>query len=516
MIPKYPHIILIVLDTAGAKHMSLYGYHRRTTPELERLASQATLYTRCFAPGCWTIPSHASMFTGLYPSEHGVDGYNTVLDENYQHIVSILHHRGYRTYGISCNGLVSPLYGNCRDFDVFREYGVMGFAVQRLRIKDEHTQELFKKFLSEAPNRWVKLRLFLEHMVQHKDLGVLTTLIKRGLTELLPVGSINHSTPYTRRSFHTALKDIQNHLRTAPGTPFFMFVNVVQTHAYYNPPKDSRRFSRPTDKQTLFTSYLHGDGFGGLREEVLPVCQNLYDDEVLFVDRVVGQFWDQLQSLGILDHTLVIVTSDHGEHFGEKGYYEHELSLFNELIWVPLLIHFPDGYGFAGPDDRLVSLNDLFATLLDVSHSPFPCPRHSQSLLSSVRRDTVSAMILDNLPFKIKIGSIVNQSKEWAEALPAYKYALILENGPKLLEKENGQVEIYDLTRDPEESQDLSAVLAPSVCQDLLALLAEDKRLTGFEDDHKAYPPEAVLGQFPEAPHLGAVTGKRGSGSGFW
>ena len=120
---KLPNIILIVLDTVGAKHMSLYGYHRRTTPNLERIAEECTVYNCCFAPSCWTIPSHASMFTGLYPSQHGAHEGNYFIDENVQHLVKVLKNSGYRTFGISSNGLVSPTTGLCPGFDYFKDFG---------------------------------------------------------------------------------------------------------------------------------------------------------------------------------------------------------------------------------------------------------------------------------------------------------------------------------------------------------------------------------------------------------
>ena len=116
-----PNIILILMDTAGAKHMSIYGYHRRTTPQLERLAEKATVFSRCFAPGSWTLPSHASLFTGLYPSEHTVDGDdidNLVLSPTYQHLVNILKQANYFTYAVTNSSLVVRVYGICRDFDV--------------------------------------------------------------------------------------------------------------------------------------------------------------------------------------------------------------------------------------------------------------------------------------------------------------------------------------------------------------------------------------------------------------
>ena len=90
---KLPNIVLVVLDTVGAAHMSVYGYPRRTTPNLERIAGKCTVYNRCYAPGCWTIPSHASMFTGLYPSQHGAHEANLSLSGNYQHLVSVLNQR---------------------------------------------------------------------------------------------------------------------------------------------------------------------------------------------------------------------------------------------------------------------------------------------------------------------------------------------------------------------------------------------------------------------------------------
>ena len=121
---KLPNIILLVLDTVGAKHLSLYDYHRPTTPNLERIARDCTIYTRCFAPACWTVPSHASMFTGLYPSQHGAFENRFLLRDNLPHVVPILQASGYRTLGISTNSLVSPASGLCQGFDEFYDLGL--------------------------------------------------------------------------------------------------------------------------------------------------------------------------------------------------------------------------------------------------------------------------------------------------------------------------------------------------------------------------------------------------------
>ena len=123
MSSKLPYIILMVLDTVGAKHLSLYGYKRPTTPNLERIAKECTVYTRCFSPACWTVPSHASMFTGLHPSQHGAFESRFLLRDNLPHLVPALKDFGYDTIGISTNSLVSPASGICQDFDEFHDLG---------------------------------------------------------------------------------------------------------------------------------------------------------------------------------------------------------------------------------------------------------------------------------------------------------------------------------------------------------------------------------------------------------
>ena len=128
MSPTLPNIILMVLDTVGAKHLSLYGYQRTTTPNLEKIAQESILYSRCFAPACWTVPSHASLFTGLYPSQHGAFESRFLLRDNLPHMVPTLKTIGYSTIGISTNSLVSPASGLCQDFDEFHDLGSEDFS----------------------------------------------------------------------------------------------------------------------------------------------------------------------------------------------------------------------------------------------------------------------------------------------------------------------------------------------------------------------------------------------------
>ena len=146
-----PNIILIICDTLSAKHMSLYAYERRTTPNLERLVEEGfTVYTRCFAPAPWTNPSHASLFTGLYPSEHGIDGVKSQIGMNTITLPWILKEIGYKTIGISNNLLINGQF--VKGWDKF-------FEMDKLFQSNKTMAELntFFHFSSNKQNKYKKI-----------------------------------------------------------------------------------------------------------------------------------------------------------------------------------------------------------------------------------------------------------------------------------------------------------------------------------------------------------------------
>jgi arylsulfatase A-like enzyme len=475
-----PNIILIIMDTAGAKHMSLYGYHRRTTPQLERLAEKATVFTRGFAPGSWTLPSHASLFTGLYPSEHWVDGDNIdslVLSPRYQHLANILKQANYLTYAVTNSSLAVPAYGICRDFDVCLDYSKEGAVEAGLSASlDPEVRALYNHLLQPA-SKWHRVRHTLDYSWRKRDLKILSSIAKLFFFRHFNVGTYNYSSPSTKRCFRTAQKMIDKHCHKNTGRPFFFFINVIENHALYNPPKSFRQFSRKTDRHSLNPFKLFDEDYTEQLPSLLPIWKNLYDDSMLFLDSVIGQFLDYLKFRKLTENTVIIITSDHGEHFGEKGFYQHKFSLFNEILSIPLVISCPDGFSIPGNrDDRLVSLQDLFSTVLDLMDSPFPRPQHSLSLVSSERRKSVAAMNLKPVEQKIRLAAMFNKPREWAEDINFHRYAMILDNNIKLLEDDKGNVAIFHLASDPQEDHDLSHTLAPEVKQELLLLLKQDQQ----------------------------------------
>jgi arylsulfatase A-like enzyme len=156
---NFPNIILVVMDTAGARRCSLYGHSRETTPGLAHIARDGTLYHSCFATSPWTIPSHLSLFSGLYPSELGLEDKATQVPEVFFTLPEVLQQMGYHTVGISCNGLV----GHQRGFDVFYEMDTPFFS------EGYHQDKVNTKFIKGLTDRELgRLWHFLQYIIQKK------------------------------------------------------------------------------------------------------------------------------------------------------------------------------------------------------------------------------------------------------------------------------------------------------------------------------------------------------------
>ena len=386
-----PNIILIVCDTLGAKHMSLYGYERETTPHLEQLVDKEgfTVYTNCYSTSCWTSPSHASLFTGLYPHEHGVNESNLLLPSKLATLPELLNSMGYKTIGISCNGLIGKFSGFNRGFEFFRE-------MDRWHLFNQSAENLikFQNFVSDAKNhqifriiRWIK---------EKKDIAIPVKYVlnKLFLKWKLPLdskffwkinrGVINNATPYTNKALKNALRILKDAER-----PVFIFINLMQTHIKYNPPKGFRNkwsdYNSPYKRcsQNPINHYAHTP----FTQDVLDYFCALYDEEILYLDYKLCDFLKKLKEIH-LDRMMVIITSDHGEHFGEDGHFSHMLSLHDAVTKIPLLIKFP-GSTKAEHISSLVQINDLYATVLDLVNAPFPIPRSSISLTRLGRKQAL-------------------------------------------------------------------------------------------------------------------------------
>jgi len=189
-------------------------------------------------------------------------------------------------------------------------------------------------------------------------------------------------------------------------------------------------------------------------QDYLEYLKALYDEEVLFLDDILTKFIQFLKAHKEYDNTIIVMTSDHGELFGEHGHVHHVFTTYNELIHVPLLIKWPEDYNIKGEINNLIQLHDLYSTFFDLANIPFPVPVSSKSLLSTEKRKVAVSQLLD-INFKIKGLKKRNPDfipKDFMQPM----MAVITEDLWKITKRFDGHIEVYNLNNDLYETKNLS------------------------------------------------------------
>jgi arylsulfatase A-like enzyme len=320
-----PNIILITLDTVRADHFSSYGYSRPTTPHLDQFAQEGVLFENAIAPTSWTLASHASIFTGLLPHQHGAD-WTAPLGAGPHTLAEVLRSRGYETAGFTANTYCEKVWGLGRGFETY------GDNDTSLR------QNLAQTFIGEA-------------MVQplYQDWYRYDVFYRRNARELN--GSVSRW--FERRSKR----------------PYFLFINYFDAHdPYLTWGSYNHRFgSIPTS--LVRSVHLVADR-RKVSERLSASAQasvvSAYDNCLAYLDNQVGRLLQFLRQSPGWQNTIVIITSDHGEAFGEHGYYGHGYDLYRELLHVPLIIVGP-GVPQGLRVQHVVGIRELFSTVLDLA-----------------------------------------------------------------------------------------------------------------------------------------------------
>jgi arylsulfatase A-like enzyme len=403
-----PNVLLIILDTQRADHLSSYGYQRSTTPHLDSLAADGVLFEHAFSPSSWTLPSHASLFTGRSMREHGAgDGTVRILDHRFPTLAERLSAEGYATGGFVANTFWAARHtGLARGFAHYEDfYGTPGDALQRMTLVRE--LQRLTEFLGAVDIRGRK------------------------------------RAPHINREFLRWSNRIDDR-------PFFAFLNYMDVHAPYLPPAGYEGRFGPVHEEFKPRRLEVGN------QASQPVSAgerthrvDRYDESLLYLDNHVGQLLRELDRRSILDSTVIIVTSDHGELFGEHGFVEHGKSLYRQETHVPLIIRYPAHIGRGARVSGRVSSIRLAATiagLLGIGESPFP----GRSLLEEVGRDSAAAPLVTELGRTRVRGTPAADG--WVRSLVSGQWHFIL--------LESGKHELYDLDADPEEVNDLAPTAA--------------------------------------------------------
>ena len=402
-----PNVLLIVMDTVRSANMSLYGYTRPTTPNLERIAKHSALFEHAISNSPWTLPSHASMFTGYLPHQLSTNFYSP-LDNTYPTLAETLREQGYLTAGFVGNSeFCSREFGLSRGFDIYRDF------------------QLFPGQLILGPSILNKIASssFLRDLIDNHQL----------------VG---------RRFAEQINSEFVSWLSTMDGEkPFFVFLNYCDAHDPYLPPSDYlKRFSSSNfrEKLDLRKKYSLEDTHNYM---------DAYDGAIAYLDQQVADLFSSLEKTGQLQHTIVIMLSDHGEQFGEHGVMGHHNNLYYSTLRVPLVIYYPDRVPAGIRIENNVSLRDIPNTIFDLlgitPRTKFPgismrkeweknetgLEGNSTSILSEVRKG-------DNPP-------------EWWPVSRGDMRSLVM-NGYHYILYGDGQEELYDCIFDPREKSDIS------------------------------------------------------------
>jgi arylsulfatase A-like enzyme len=307
------NLLIVAVDTLRRDHVGCYGYRRGTTPNIDRLAERSVLFEDAVSQSPWTLPSFATLFTSLYPSQHGAGnlrkrgsgGFGTRISTSFPPMAMMLLKQGYSTGAIINAPALAPELGVDRGFETY----------------------------SAAP-RWKERR--------------------------------------ADRTTRDALKWIDENSES----PFFMFAHYFDPHLDYEPPAPydtifdpmytgaiGSAFSRDDYSRMEETLSMEGDPYAQAEWDHIRA---LYDGEILFTDKAVGELLEGLEERGLAQNTLVVFMSDHGEEFFDHKGFEHGHTLYDELIKVPLMFSLPGRLPVNKRVDRQVRILDVLPTVLDI------------------------------------------------------------------------------------------------------------------------------------------------------
>ncbi|MCC6772654.1 MAG: sulfatase [Gemmatimonadaceae bacterium] len=410
-----PNVLFLVLDTVRALELSAYGYERNTSPRLAQLAAEGVRFDRAVSPAPWTLPSHATMFTGRFQRDLSV-GWSTALDTVPPTVAEHFSSLGYATGGFVANlRYCGREYGLGRGFQTYRDFAMVQSQIVGSTMAGRRLLGLY----NDLAGKYV--------LAGRKDAA-------RVVDEFLDWQEERGSRPY------------------------FAFLNFFDAHEPYAPdaPYDLAFLSSEPPTRALMVGESHDPAeVEGLR--------GAYDGAIASLDAQLGRLFDELARRGSLDRTIVVVTSDHGEEFAEHGYMSHGNGLNFPALHVPLLIRWPKGGVPAGAVvETPVSLADLAATLIDLTASAERSVLPGASLAPLWRGEAVPNLspVLSELYWVRNQPDFYPVSRGNMRSLVRGRFHYIA--GPEQRE------ELYDIVADPFERIDLLA--DPAVADTLSAL----------------------------------------------
>jgi arylsulfatase A-like enzyme len=430
------------MDTARADFVDTEVNGNQVTPFLSKLRSQGGQFTQAYSGSPWTLPSHASLFTGTYPSKHGAHADNKYLRDDIKTLQGTLSEHEYTTFGISNNIWVSNTFGFEDGFDTFiRNWQFLQFDHDVGGVG----------LTTQGRDKWFA--------------------VAKSLLRGNPVANMLNAA-YTKyryskwsnddgaaRTNKRAKKLLSDHRE---GDPFFLFINYLEPHLEYRPPRQFAEEFLPSEISYREAMELEQNAWkyvtqqSELSEDDFEVLRALYAAETAYLDSRIADLVEMVRERD--EETMFIVLGDHGENIGDHGLMDHQYSLYDTLLHVPLIV---DGGPFSeyGSDDQLVQITDIVPTILDaldIEDSSLQRQSQGQSILASdFNREVAYAEYLSPMPsreaIEARVGDPNNVIGDYLRSLRS-----IRRDGYKLIIGSDGQNELYDTTTDPNETTNIA------------------------------------------------------------
>lgn len=459
-----PNIVLIVMDTARRKNFSCYGYPKKTTPNIDKIAEEGILFTNAYTSSPWTKPSHASLFTGTYSIQNKMGFFKKRINPDLITLPEILKTAGYHTIGISSNIWISKIFGFERGFQKF--YNTWQF------FKDPHDfGNVHKQFKSSDIKGKIKI---LKKFVFHKN-------ISKNLANLLYGKFFYNKYDYGARRTNRIIKRL---IRKESSRPFFLFINYMETHLKYLPPKPYRGVYFKNKTQLKKALRVNQDSLKYLGQQTnmtsedFTLLEGLYDGEITYLDSRIGELHALLKEKDLLDETIIILVSDHGENIGDHNLMGHQHSLHNTLIRIPLIIRFPKIFN-PELNNHPVQITDIPTTILDIldiQNKKFVLQNRGIPLTKTRNNRAIICEYLHTYPSKETLNRLFGNLPQ--NRGKSDKMRCIIKNDHKFIWTSNGKHELYNIKNDPNENDNLfPAKIAKELDEELNRFIEKEQKM---------------------------------------
>ncbi len=381
-----PNILLVSIDTLRADHVHCYGYERETTPNIDALAAEGVRFTQMTSSSSWTLPAHVTMLTGIPPQHHGVVNDGTKLGPQVTTLPEVLKGAGYQTAGFVSGVYLLPMYGFDQGFDTY-DYSAA--------LNNESVFSVTSPKMEKLTTNWLAQRSEADRQ-----------------------------------------------------KPFFVFLHFFDVHFDFVPPAPFNRmfdpdYTGPVDGRHFIDNDLYNPNMDPRDYRHLL---SLYDGEIRSTDYHLGRVLDYLKSTGELDNTIVVVTADHGEEFFDHGRKGHRMTLFEEVVHVPLVIRYPRRIPAGTQVDDQVRLMDVSATILDLAGVDVPPAFGMKQDDPRFRPLNLMARVegRPNVPVVASYGEL--HDTIFSIRTPVLKF---------VYEPDRDYGQLFDLTKDPKEKDNL-------------------------------------------------------------